>query len=382
MVGWYVDDDVPLSNNYVPMVLFEIKSQTTTYLKIEIRHRRDKGGPTSISPDVTLWAIWLPEGSATTKEQELVRTDKLNPIIRSVDWSYIYIVFGKQAVGTDTSVVQRQIDVYLGCNLLGRYEMGVEPIAVPPSGTTVSICGFDEYDCQNLFIQDYFFSQRGFLSIVSRKYCPGSTCKIDCNEDGLRIRQETEVEISKSIDLSSRLADCQDKLSPPLGQYCILADGSRIRVGAEVKESPTLTCRCLAALSLSCTVDSDKPDCSKYENTRLIRPQGYTKDVCEAEYCSGGTVYKTEGMVCTKVASCQNREGENCILRPEANCYCPDNQIYDNEDSRKCVWSFQCPCIHKGKEIEHSSMELFGDEVCLCRSGKVKCLPSSLFTFQ
>ena len=254
-----------------------------------------------------------------------------------------------------------------------RYQVGTDPIKEPPSGSTVSICGFGNTACRNLKLQDFYFSQRGFLYSLSRKYCPESTCKVDCNEDGLLLLQETAVAEENNINLANKLVDCQDEHSPSTPQYCIAADGSHIPVGTQVMESNTLTCKCLAHFRLNCTSTTVKPDCSQYENKKEIIPEGYTHRVCEAEYCPGGTEYRTEGIVCAKAMTCENRRGEGCSPHTGAGCYCPDGQIYDNDQTRNCVLSLHCPCTHKGKEIKHSSMKEVDNQLCVCKSGKVTC---------
>lgn len=195
---WYAGVS-PIPTDWKPTVLFEIKSGTTTYLKLEIRHKGHESSPT-----VTLWAVWLEEydsGATTTKELQLIEPGSyLDDKIRNQEWVYIFIEFGKQKIG---SVVHRQISVHLDCSLLKQYLVGTAlPIIVPPLGRTVSICGFGENACRNVGIQDYYFVQDEFLSDWSKNYCSEPPCPRDCYDVRLQLKEEMDQAIEKSIELS------------------------------------------------------------------------------------------------------------------------------------------------------------------------------------
>ena len=107
--GWYAGVANPPLDKWQPMILFEIKSDTTTYLKIELRHRRSASGGSSAA-DITLWAVWQPDdGTTTPKSQQLAKEADLNSKIGNQQWIYMFIVFGKLSVGRDTSVVERKV---------------------------------------------------------------------------------------------------------------------------------------------------------------------------------------------------------------------------------------------------------------------------------
>lgn len=292
----------------------------------------------------------------------------------------------------------------------------------PAPDSVVSICGTPGSDaCDEVAFQDFFLRQRGYSYSDSKKYCPASTCNIDCVEEQQLITKEIGDEKIRNAVLGDQLAGCQTLRISRYPRYCVTANGSRVAVSTQYDETSAMTCTCQSHLRLVCTVtgsscthgtrkyylgeqfvdpanscgtctcaagdqdncdtgnkcpNSNPPDCSRYKNTKVIMPSDQCCPVCEAEYCKDGTVYDSSATNCTDYPTCENKNGVGCTTQARPGCVCPKNYVFDYRNV--CVRSKRCPCVIRSSQQEITQVIMKGrlgvlsdGKLCECRRGGV-----------